>query len=35
MLGRKDEGLKLATILKNEPNVYISNTAKALLLAYS
>lgn len=35
MSGKKDEGLKLANILKNEPNSSISNTAKALLLAYS
>lgn len=35
MLGKKDEGLKLANILKNEPEGYISNTARALLLAYS
>jgi tetratricopeptide (TPR) repeat protein len=35
MLGKKDEGLKLANILKNEPDPYISNTAKALILAYS
>ncbi|MBA3956938.1 MAG: tetratricopeptide repeat protein [Parachlamydiaceae bacterium] len=35
MLGRKHEGLKLANILKEEPNQQISNTAKALILAYS
>lgn len=35
MLGKKEEGLRLANILKNEPNLMISNTAKALLLAYS
>lgn len=35
MLGKKDEGLKLANILKNELDPAISNTAKALLLAYS
>lgn len=35
MLGRREEGLKLAHILKNEPNVIVSNTAKALILAYS
>lgn len=35
MLGRKEEGLKLANILKNEPDGSISNTAKALILAYS
>ncbi len=35
MLGKKDEGLKLANILKNEPNQSISNMAKALILAHS
>lgn len=35
MLGKKEEGLKLANILKNEPNLSISNMAKALILAYS
>lgn len=35
MLGRKDEGLKLANILKNERDASISNVAKALILAYS
>ena len=35
MLDRKEEALKLATILKNEPNRQIANTAKALILAYS
>lgn len=34
MLGKRDEGLKLATILKNEPDATISNVAKALILAY-
>jgi tetratricopeptide (TPR) repeat protein len=34
MLGKKEEGLKLANILKNEPNVSISNAAKALILAH-
>ncbi len=34
MLGRKEEGLKLANILKNEKDINISNTAKALILAY-
>ena len=34
MLGRKQEGLKLANILTNEKNAMISNTAKALILAY-
>lgn len=35
MLGKKDEALKLANILKNEPESRISNTAKALILAYT
>lgn len=35
MLGKKDEGLKLANILKNEPDPYIANIAKALILAHS
>ena len=35
MLGRKEEGLKLANILKNEKDGAISNVAKALILAYS
>lgn len=35
MLGRKEEGLKLANILKNEQDGAISNVAKALILAYS
>jgi tetratricopeptide (TPR) repeat protein len=34
MLGKKDQGLKLAHILKNEPSLTISNVAKALILAY-
>lgn len=34
MLGKKEEGLKLAAILKNESDKTIANTAKALLLAY-
>jgi tetratricopeptide (TPR) repeat protein len=34
MLGKKEEGLKLAEILKNEPDPTISNAAKALLLAH-
>lgn len=33
-MGKKEEGIKLAHILKNEPNLTISNTAKALILAY-
>lgn len=35
MLDRKDEALKLAKILKKEPDPFISNMAKALILAYS
>jgi tetratricopeptide (TPR) repeat protein len=35
MLGKKEEGLKLANMLKNEPDGAISNVAKALILAYS
>lgn len=35
MLGKKEEGLRLAEILKNEPDFVIANTAKALIMAYS
>ncbi len=35
MMGRKEEGLKLANILRNEPELSIANTARALLLAYA
>lgn len=35
MLGKKDEGLKLAYLLKNEHDPLIANTANALILAYS
>ncbi len=35
MLGKKQEGLKLAHILKDERDPAISNTAKALILAYT
>lgn len=35
LLGKKDEGLKLAEILKNEKDPTISNFARALILAYS
>ena len=35
MVGKKEEGLKLANILKNEPNQAISNMAQALILAHS
>ena len=34
MLGRKEEGLKLAEILSREKDPAIANIAKALLLAY-
>ena len=34
MLGRKEEGLKLAHILKREKNAQIANTASALIMAY-
>lgn len=34
-MGKKEEGLKLAQILKNEKNQTIANVAKALILAYS
>lgn len=34
MLGKKEEGLKLANILKDEKNMRISNAAWALVLAY-
>ncbi|MBA3722275.1 MAG: type III secretion chaperone [Parachlamydiaceae bacterium] len=34
MLGKKDDGLRLAHILKNDPEPTISNPAKALILAY-
>lgn len=34
-MGKKEEGLKLAHILKNESDTTISNIAKALILAYS
>ena len=35
MLGKKEEGLKPANILRKEPDAAISNVAKALILAYS
>jgi tetratricopeptide (TPR) repeat protein len=35
MLGKKQEGLRLANILKDESSTAIANTAKALILAYS
>ncbi len=34
MMGKKEEGLKLAHILKNEPDPAIFNVAAALILAY-
>jgi len=34
-MGKKEEGLKIANMLKNEKNPKISNVAKALLMAYS
>lgn len=34
MLGKRDEGLKLANILKDEPDPSVANIAKALILAY-
>lgn len=34
MLNRLEEGLRLAQILKNEPDLAISNVAKALILAH-
>lgn len=34
MLGKKQEGLKLANILINEPDVRIATAAQALILAY-
>lgn len=33
-MGKKEEGLKLVQILKNEQNSSVANIAKALLLAY-
>lgn len=35
MLGKKEEGLKLANILKNENNPQIASVARALIMAYS
>lgn len=35
MLGKREEGLRLAKILQNEPSSTIANMAKALILAYS
>ena len=35
MLGKKDEGLKLAELLTRERDPNISSVARALILAYS
>lgn len=35
MMGKKEEGLRLVQILKEDSNPTVSNTAKALILAYS
>jgi tetratricopeptide (TPR) repeat protein len=35
MVGKTDEGLKLAAMLKNENEPHIANVAKALILAHS
>jgi len=35
MMGKVEEAVKLAKILKNDPNPAIANVAKALILAYS
>lgn len=34
MAGKKDEGVRLVKVLQNDPNVYISGTASALLMTY-
>lgn len=34
MLGKREDGLRLAHVLKNDPSPAISNVAKALILAY-
>ena len=34
MVGKKEEGLRLAHILEREPDLAIANVAKALILAY-
>lgn len=34
MAGKTDEGIRLANVLQNDPNRYISGTASALLLTY-
>lgn len=35
MSGRKEEGIRLANILKKDPNPFIASNAAALLLAYT
>lgn len=35
MTGKREEGIRLAEILKDDPAPHIANDAKALLLAYS
>lgn len=34
MLGRKEEAMRLANILKTDRNLFIANVARALILAY-
>ena len=35
MSGKKEDGMRLARVLQNDPNPYIAGTASALLMAYS
>ncbi|MCE5295322.1 MAG: type III secretion chaperone [Chlamydiales bacterium] len=35
MSGKKEDGIRLARVLQNDPNPYIAGTASALLMAYS
>lgn len=35
MSGRRQDGIRLAEILKNDPNPFIAGTASALLMTYS
>ncbi len=35
MSGRKGDGIRLAKVLQNDPNPFISGTASALLLSYN
>lgn len=35
MLGRREQAVKIANILKNDPNPAISSVARAIILAYS